>query len=79
MRSISTTPRAQYCTRAGREQASKERFKNLTNLRRIRPFGPELGLCVMPTSGSRVPRTQFCSLCLICGRVVVVDPFLLNA
>ena len=31
-------------------------------------------LCVMPSSQSRVRRTEFCSLCLSSGRVVVVDP-----
>ena len=31
-------------------------------------------LCVMPTSRSRAPRIQLCSLCLSYGLVVVVDP-----
>ena len=35
-------------------------------------------LCVMLTSRSQVRRTQFCSLCLIHDRVLVLDPPMLN-
>ena len=35
-------------------------------------------LCAMPTPGSGLRRTQFCSLCLSHGRVVVADHPLLN-
>ena len=35
-------------------------------------------LRIMPASRSRVRRTQFCSLCLSHGLVIVVDPPVLN-